>query len=60
MTGRSEPDGPVALPPGEYVRPLPKGGWTLSDDAVTDIAVASGWIEDTPEARAAYLAGDDT
>lgn len=31
-------------------------GWDLTDKDVCDIAVASGWIEDTPEARAAYLA----
>jgi hypothetical protein len=32
-------------------------GRPLTGDEVCDIAVASGWIEDTPEARAAYLAG---
>jgi hypothetical protein len=31
-------------------------GYDLTDADVCDIAVASGWIEDTPEARAAYLA----
>lgn len=30
--------------------------YDLSDDDVCDVAVASGWIEDTSEARAAYLA----
>lgn len=40
----------------EYVRPLQHGGWALSDLAAADIAVASKWIEDAPEARAAYLA----
>lgn len=30
--------------------------YELSDADVCDIAVASGWIEDTPEARARYLA----
>lgn len=43
----------------DYVRPLPHGGWELSDDAVCDVAVASGFIDDTPEARAAYLAEQD-
>jgi hypothetical protein len=31
-------------------------GYDLTDKDVCDIAVASGWIDDTPEARAAYLA----
>lgn len=34
----------------------PDGTWALTDADVADVAVASGWIEDTPEARAAYLA----
>lgn len=31
----------------------------LTDEQACDVAVASGWVEDTPEARAAYLAGGD-
>ena len=34
----------------------PDGTWTLTDEDCADVAVASGWIPDTPEARAAYLA----
>lgn len=38
----------------------PDGTWALSDADCTDVAVASGWIPDTPAARAEYLArGDD-
>lgn len=33
-------------------------GYVLTDDQACDVAVASGWIEDTPDARAAYLAED--
>lgn len=49
-------NGDLIIPDDEYVRPSPRGGYALSDLACADIAVASGWIEDTPEARAAYLA----
>lgn len=31
-------------------------GWIITDEDCCDIAVASGFIEDTPEARAAWLA----
>lgn len=44
--GADVTDGPIC----------PSLGRPLTDDEVCDIAVASGWIEDTPEARAAYLA----
>lgn len=40
-------------------RPRPGLDVLLSDEQAADVAVASGWIEDTPEARAAYLAGDE-
>ena len=33
--------------------------YDLTDQQSADVAVASGWIEDTPEARAAYLAGEE-
>jgi hypothetical protein len=34
----------------------PDGTWALTDEDCVNIAAAAGWIEDTPEARAAYLA----
>lgn len=38
----------------------PDGTWALSDADCADVAVASGWIPDTVDARAEYLArGDD-
>lgn len=34
-------------------------GWSLTDREAADVAVASGWIEDTKEARAAWLSRDE-
>lgn len=46
-----------ATPPARPAGPGP--GYALTDAQACNVAVASGWIEDTPEARAAYLAGKE-
>lgn len=38
---------------------VPFPAYNMTDEQACDVAVASGWIEDTPAARAAYLAGEE-